>query len=243
MKLLQIEDKSLELLLEKKREYIGNNKFSPINLISGIVLIISAFSSEFNIRMIPSEVLKAALVFLGIIEIWLELRILHKEKQSPYGKDALLMDIKKLDHVVKRYSIIAVHDSFNEHSRKFLLYYDKGWDCKFFLNYPTSEDGTNDRVNIIKHLANDLGIAEKDIDVVFKGAQQHEKYSTEHDEWRTYKHSIYEANITQFPRIEKNKTFKIDGKVYFWMTLDEMLDDDRIKAHNSDVVNLVKTYV
>ena len=56
----------------------------------------------------------------------------------------------------------------------------------------------------------------------------HNKYSVSHNETRTYHHYFYEVDTD------------IDGE-YF--TLDELLEDKKIKENNSDIIQFIKEYL
>jgi hypothetical protein len=55
----------------------------------------------------------------------------------------------------------------------------------------------------------------------------HEKYSVSHGENRTYHHYFYEVDAS------------IDGE-YF--TLDELLNNEKVKENNSDIIGFIKEY-
>ena len=70
------------------------------------------------------------------------------------------------------HSIVLIKDTFNQHTNRYLLYYDSRWNCKLFLNYSTITSGIKeDEANISKHLQMELKVADYDI----KGAMNLKK--------------------------------------------------------------------
>ncbi|MCB8539987.1 MULTISPECIES: hypothetical protein [Faecalibacillus] len=69
------------------------------------------------------------------------------------------------------------------------------------------------------------------------------KYSISHNEYRTYNHSLYLVTLSSLPTIMKNNDFIIKNKLYYWMTMNEMLNDKNIKEKNLEVVEFVKNTI
>ena len=63
--------------------------------------------------------------------------------------------------------------------------------------------------------------------VSFLFDKEHDKYSVSHGENRTYHHYFYEVESD------------IDGE-YF--TLDELLEDPKVKENNSDIIGFIREY-
>lgn len=139
----------------------------------------------------------------------------------------------------REYSIVAIRDTFRESPDRFLVYYDEGWKCWFFPNYPTKEK--ENEKQIAEKLGKELEI-ENCVTFIRKGDWTNEKYSTEHEERRTYHHTLYEVVIYNISKDEQCDTFVKNGKQYRWMTLDEMAQDADIQEKNMDVVEKIKVY-
>lgn len=97
---------------------------------------------------------------------------------------------------------------------KFLNYYDERWKMYLFPNIKG-----NDIENIKKKYNTN------NIKLLFD--KVHDKYSASHDEIRTYHHYFYEVDA------------KIDGE-YF--SLEDLLNDEKIKKYNEDIINYIKDY-
>ena len=97
---------------------------------------------------------------------------------------------------------------------KFLNYYDERWDMYLFPNI---------KGNDIEEIKNKYNTN----NVKYLFDKVHNKYSLSHNEERAYHHYFYEVDTD------------IDGD-YF--TLDELLEDSKVKEHNSDIINYIKEY-
>lgn len=62
----------------------------------------------------------------------------------------LLSDINKLNEIAHNYSIVLIKDSFQRFPNRFLVYEDKRWECKLFLNY---KENPNNKEFIKNHLS------------------------------------------------------------------------------------------
>ena len=95
---------------------------------------------------------------------------------------------------------------------KYLNYYDNRWDMYLFPNIK----GNN--IEEIKEKYNT-----DNVKLLFD--KVHDKYSIPNDKIKTYHHYFYEVNSN------------IDGE-YF--TLDELLNDPKVKENNSDIISYIK---
>ncbi len=237
----QIEEKDLDALLARRSSYIGSEKIHSIDLINGCIVTITAVVSDYFPSYMPINIaIKTGLFIFGAASILAELKGLWLNKSHNYSVDQMKREIEELNKVQKNYSIVAVKDSFCAHPNRFLQYYDEGWKCWFFLNYPTMNSENEE--HITERLRNELGL-DSGIALTFKGSWSDDKYSTEHNKWHTYNHELYEAKVQIFPEMEKNDEFFIGGKRYRWMTLAEMAQNPEIQKHNMDVVTRVKEHI
>lgn len=141
------------------------------------------------------------------------------------------------------HSIVAIKDTFQKFPNRYLVYEDKAWHCRFFLNYPTQLMEAQN-VNFLKEkLSGALKIPMEDMDLTKKGQALQQKYSERHQEMRVYDHVFYEAKISDFPESMKQPSFKQDGVTYYWMTIEEMKQDSDIQKKNLDVVQEVEKLI
>lgn len=228
---LSIDTKNLELLLEKKRDYIGR-KVSIIGIIEAVVLLISAITEPYSNPFIPAIVIKCAVLIVAVLQIAIFIKELMKPK---YEKDDLLSDIKALDIPHRTSSIIAIKNP--EHPRKYLLYYDVGWKLWLFPNYSAGSE--EDKPKLVRKLSEELNVNIENINLHLCATGNEEKYSTEHNEKREYYYDVYNASIDNFVHY-KDDNFSLEGTQYKWMTIDEMLSIPELNENNHYVIGLVR---
>lgn len=139
------------------------------------------------------------------------------------------------------HSLVIIKESFNDNMKRFLLYYDEKWDCKLFLNYKTQERG--DEAAIIANVVKELKLNQKEVKCRYITSKLQEKYSVSHRENRIYNHHLYELQVNRFSEQEMEKDFVVNGKHYYWMSIEEMEKDDNIRNKNLEVVDFVKEYM
>lgn len=235
---LLIDKKDLELLLEKKREFIGN-KVAIDTIIAGVSFLLSVFTASYDdILGIPGIVLKTIFCMIGILycmKIAKDIFHMYKDK---YDYNDLMKDITGLDMIQHNHSLVVIRNLFTENKQKFLVYYDEKWDCKLFLNYKTMDrDNEN---SILDRVAADLALNREDMECHYITSRVQEKYSVSHGENRVYNHRLYELKIHHFPEQTRQTDFVLNGRHYYWMTLEEMEHDENIEKKNMEVVDFVK---
>lgn len=157
-----------------------------------------------------------------------------------YNQESLYKDIEQLNEVTHPFSIVVIKDTFNKYPNRFLLYYDERWNCKLFFNYRTVEDNEK---NIISRLSNELKVKKEDIAVDFVTEQIYRKYSVSDKKDKVYDHRIYHVDIAEFSKNSMENEFEIDGKKFYWMTLNDMEKDADIREKNIELVDIVKTSI
>lgn len=138
--------------------------------------------------------------------------------------------------MIHNYSLIII-----KYKNKYLLYDDQRWKCKLFINYKTVNKD-NDQ-HLINFISKDLEINNSLISCKYITSKIQRKYSISHNEYRTYNHSLYLVTLSSLPTIMKNNDFIIKNKLYYWMTMNEMLNDKNIKEKNLEVVEFVKNTI
>ena len=94
---LLIEKKDLELLLEKKRDFIGN-KVTFDTVITGISFLLSTFTATYeDILGIPGKIIKIIFCLIGIIYAIKIIKDIYEMHKNKYDHNILLNDIQKLD--------------------------------------------------------------------------------------------------------------------------------------------------
>ena len=238
---LYIDDKELKLLMEEKRDLIGT-KIQWDALISAISFIISVATATYGDFLFFTRI-DIKTVFL-IISIVYFVKVLYEcihAKLHKYDHKDLTSDIEKLNTIQHNHSLVAIKDTFNTNPSRYLTYYDENWECKLFLNFKTVEKDNEN--NLIENLSSNLSVDRKTIQCEIKGNQIDEKYSVSHQEMRTYNHRLYEVSISNFPEDMRNDNFTLNGKHYYWMSIDDMREDKEIRKKNLEIVEFVYSHI
>lgn len=225
------EDKLKNVILENK-EYIGLNKGEGLDrLIAGVGFIITVVVAVFKFEWI-----KYVFEVIGAIYVVIGGKTFIKSFVNPYTHHDLIKDIKSLDQIEHRHSIVAIKNTWDDFPNRFLIYHDKKWDCDFFLNYKTVEN----MEDVIKEkVSSQLRIKKECIHVEFKGNDISRKYSWRDKKDKTYNHDFYLVIIDSFPEEEKSLSFSIDQVDYKWLTIEEMRNNQNTYRKNADVINKV----
>lgn len=141
------------------------------------------------------------------------------------------------------FSLIAIKDTFNPYPNRFLLHYDKDWDCNLFFSFHTKEDEKNNLENIQEKLSHLLKVDMDSIRLKYVDEIIQTKFSQRDKQKKVYDHRVYYAQIDAFPESEQSDTFEIDGITYKWLSIADMRKDPRIQAVNMDVVDFVSAQI
>ena len=109
------------------------------------------------------------------------------------------------------------------------------------MNYKTQN--RNNEAALKEQVAADLNLNSDDIVCNYITSRVQEKYSVSHQEMREYNHRLYEMYFNYIPDKFKKDNFEVNGKHYYWMTIEEMEKDNNIKEKNLEVVDFVKEYI
>lgn len=236
---IYIDDTKLKLLMEEKRDLIGN-KIQWDALVSALSFIISVATASYgNFLFIPKLAVKTFFLIIAVAYFFKVLYECINAKTHKYDHKDLTNDILSLNTIQHNHSLIAVKDTFNVDSKRYLLYFDEKWDCKLFLNFKTVDE--NNENNIIENLSSNLGVDRNSIQCRIKGTQVKEKYSVSHKEMRTYNHRLYEVSISDFPEYMRHDHFVRNGKHYYWMSIENMRKDKEIQEKNLEIVEFVNS--
>lgn len=135
--------------------------------------------------------------------------------------------------MIYNYSLIII-----KYKNKYLLYDNQRQKCKLFINYKTVNK--DNEQHLINFISKDLEIDTSLISCKYITSKIQRKYSISHNEYRTYNHSLYLVTLSSLPTIMKTNAFIIKNKHYYWLTMNDMLNDKNIKEKNLDVVEFVK---
>ena len=237
--MILLDEVKLNLLLERKKQFIGKN-VTWDSILSAVSFLVSVFLASYpDIYGIPGNLLKYVFVTLGLFFTGKSIRDVYHSVKNSYTADDLFQDINKLNKITHPHSIVAIKDSFSKYPNRFLLYFDTRWSCDLFLNF---KENINNEQFIREKVSNQLKVAPEDILIEYVSQEMHEKYSVSHKEPRVYFHRLYRVTLKRFPETLKQDTFEIEGTRYRWMSISEMEADRHMMETNSDVVAFVKNH-
>lgn len=235
-----ISSDKLQLLLRTHENEIGLRKHGMDDqIIAGIAYLLTVGFCHFNSPY--NQAIKTVLIVIGFAYLARALWLLFKARRKQFTPEKLFEEIDEANEMERtNHSIIVVRDTFRPHSNKYLVYYDPRWDCKLFLNYHTTPSIDENIANINRHLSMDFKVDESNVQGTWWFHELHEKYSESHKKNRLYDHNFYEFKFKIFPEQMEADEFEIDGRHYYWMSMAEMEQDNRIIAVNADILSMIK---
>lgn len=180
MKLI-IDDDLLKNLLEKKRSHIGSSWLQAIvNIGSGVAFLLTVWGTDLS--KISGVIHCQADILFDVFGIVLILiggyQLIMSVGSNHYNHKKLYQDILKLNKEQNRYSLVAIKNTFEEYSNKYLLYYDESWGVDFF---PAFKTVSNDIESLKDRLSENLKVKRDKIEIVFLVEKTNQKkYSEEH---------------------------------------------------------------
>ena len=235
-----IANTDLKLLLEQKRGFIGR-RLSWDLVVTGLLFALPLIPTTFDdLWGVSGNVYKWILISIGFAIVLAGIIQMAVVSKKNYTADDLYSDMVKLEPPAKRFSLVAIKDTFNKYPNRYLLYYDEKWDCKFFPNCKTLEEETANKDNVIEKISVMLNIPVARLSAEFKAQDIQHKFAPADNTVNIYDHKLYEVTVSSFPKELRQSSFSIGGKQFFWLTIDEMLKDKRIYEMNLSVVSFVK---
>lgn len=138
-------------------------------------------------------------------------------------------------------SIVAITQPGVTDSNQYLQYYDTGWNCWFFPNRRSTPDVQDDERDLKNYLNVEFKIPVQDCALDMHGNTESTKFSTEHNEERHYEYRVYSGDVATLPKDwSLEGEFEVGGHRCKWMTIEDMLADERIREVNYDVVTAVR---
>lgn len=230
----------LELLLERRKAYIGKEREGLFDsLFAAVTFLFSWLYTECqDVLFIKGSVIKG--IYLVITLAFLGRGIVLMIKKNNYTAKKLNQEINELNRMEHPFSIIGICDTYNAYANRFLLYYDSRWKCYLFPNGRTQEDSDRNEEQLKRDISRALKVPESTLSIEKTGERIHQKYSVSDREMKWYHHTFYWMKVEEFPEEARKTEFVIEGMTYRWMTIAEMEKDKRIQEVNGDVVAIVK---
>lgn len=235
-----LDQTELELLLERRRDYIGRAKDGLLDSVfaAGTFLFSWLYTECDDFFFIPGMVVKSAFLLFALVFLGRGVFLMIGRRN--YSVEQLKREINDLNRITHPFSIVGIRDTYNKYANRFLLYYDSRWDCYLFPNGRTDSDAKVNEQNLKNDISRSLKIAPDLFCIEKRGERIHQKYSVSDQVQKWYHHTFYEMKVEQFPDEMKNIAFDIEGTSFRWMSLAEMEKNPRIQEVNSDIVAMAK---
>lgn len=228
---MYVQDHDLRNHLVSRGNEIGHSKTqASFNTLTALAFLISAWTGD-----IPFQ---QGMILLGVLATIWSIIDIQKAFIKPYNHEILWKEIKSMDQIKHKFSLIAVKDTFCEYSNRFLVYWDARWECWLLLNFRTPD---NNEVEVLaRRTAETLHVPVAKTKLQWEDVQVYTKFSVSDRIRKVYEHNLYIAKITSWTETLKQRQFVLDGVEYKWMTLREMKNDSNIMKKNRDVVAMLE---
>lgn len=176
--MLRIDERDLRSKLNEHRSLIGyGSKGDGIaNIVAGLFYIPTAWT----FAELPMWV-RCLFAVLGVVIIALGVAsIVCKGLTS----EKLYKEIESMNR--RASSLIAVKDGMDALSNRYLTYYDEQWNCWFLPNHRSFDSYEEDKRKLSSYLSSEFKIPSDDFQMRFVGTATSTKFSTAHNEERTY---------------------------------------------------------
>ena len=240
--MLNIDEKELELLLEKRKKKIERPRYDGLGeVISSVSLIVTLVLSDFShLTFIKPVYFKIIVWGISIAVLVRGIYAFIKSITDVYSIGQLYSEISDIDPRVEHpFDIIVIKNEVE--SGKYLVFKSKGWNCWLFPNYHCLTGDfskTKELKQIKERVRKDLGIS-AEINFKYIGNEISRKYSFRDKVNKKYNFHYFQA-VDAAIDFKGKRTFRCNGKKYCWKTLDQMYASRNIVRKNRDVLDYVR---
>lgn len=242
--MIHIDENQLNIFLKERKKLLEIKKLNGLGeIVSGFSLAVTLLCSDFKATnsITSSPHFEFGVWLLTFIIFGVGVFQLIKSICKNYTVEKLYNELIELDknkeHV---FNIVLLKN--NENQGKFLVFKSKRWRCKLFPNYHalTGKYDKEKELNNIRSLfSNDIGIDEDNLTFDYLEILKNRKYSVGDKVTKQYIFHFFLAKI-KHNEILQNKSFKHNGKSFYWMTLDQMYANKNISRKNKAVLDYVR---
>lgn len=240
--MLNIDEKQLRLLLERKKGILERPKYSGMGeIISSVSLIVTLVLSDFsNITFVKPLYFKIIAWIIAITVLVYGIFTFIKSLVDTYSVDQLYSEIAGIDPKMEHpFNIVVIRNSCQK--GKYLVFKSKRWNCWLFPNYHCSTSvfsKEEELKNVKDNIKRDLNVSEE-FNLTYLGDETSEKYSVGDKFVKKFHFFYFEVSDLKIDFSYK-RTFRCNGKRYCWKTLDKMYSSKDIVKKNKDVLDYVR---
>lgn len=236
---IKIDERDLNNILLRHSDVIEGKEWWD-----SLALCFGGVFDAVSVLFTPLGVLgKAILVSLGLLFVFRGVYLLLRDRKDPLSCESLVDEIKSMNRIEIKSTLIAVlDDSPSSRPRRILLYHDDGWGCDFLPNHRSMQSIDDDKSDLVRMMECDYGLSLNPSDISFVAERDSEKQSTEHNgQLRYYHYRLYSARLCNMPLGWDSDRFTANGvRSCRWMTVDEMFSNARISDVNHDVISMLR---
>lgn len=179
---MYVQDHDLRNHLVSRGNEIGHSKTqASFNTLTALAFLISAWTGD-----IPFQ---QGMILLGVLATIWSIIDIQKAFIKPYNHEILWKEIKSMDQIKHKFSLIAVKDTFCEYSNRFLVYWDERWECWLLLNFMTPD---NNEVEVLaRRTAETLHVPAAKTKLQWLDVQVYTKFSVSDRIRKVYEHNLY----------------------------------------------------
>lgn len=234
--IITLKKENLKLILSRYDRFFKRKVLDISNISAGISLLLTGLTTN-----VPYLLLFIVLLLMSIFLIIYGVVNLVQDFKEKSAKDSLFQEIIDSNIPEVRYdAIFVIKDTFKDHSNRYLLYYDIGWEVWFF---PWLRDLDYKKIRI--YISSILQIPVNSLKVTLLKTKESTKISIPSGVKKTYNFAIYEVIINKsgFKKnmILSKDSFNISKREFSWMTMIEIENNQNILDKNKDVVEIIKS--
>ena len=240
--MLHIDEKDLELYLEKNKKVIESGKIIGIvDAFSGFSLMVTLLSGDFSgITIFPHIYFEIFAWAFAIVFIVYGIAKFILSQKNGITIEQIFESIVELD-VKKHHEFVIILIKNSSARGEYLLSFSPRWKCKLFPDYKINgvfdSDDTEKVSSFIKEFVNlDLNPNL----IKYLGYLDSVKYSVGDKKMKNYGFHFFMATLVTSKT--KFKSFKYNGKKFYWLTLDKMYRNKNIVKKNVDVLDFIRTH-
>ena len=240
--MLNIDEKQLQLLLERRRRLIEKPKYGGIaDVVSGLSLAVTISLSDFSQITFTKPLYFKCIVWAltcGILVYGVFSLI--KSITTFYSIENLYGELSDLDFKIEHpFNIVVIRNTYE--NGKYLTFKSRRWKCWLFPNYHCLNENfskTKEAKHIKECINRDINITE-DSCVKYIGNEIVTKFSVGDQIEKRYNFHYFEVNNIGVI-FNNRQTFRCNGKRYCWKTLDQMYSNKNIVKKNKNVLDFVR---
>ena len=226
--MINIDEENLRNVIKRNDKNIIKRRFPIETLLSLLVYLISVLMADFTDKIYVKIVAYSVLFLYAGYFIYKIIMFVRTSFSSDKLFDEIMGVVEK-EHAFSLY-IIKSED-------RYLLKYDKRWNCYLFPYSRTKIE--NDAENVKSNVFRLTGLNVEPYKVVNR---EDKKYSFSDQYEKNYKHTYYGFNIevgkSALPL--KQDSFTVEKTKYKWFSPEELERDKKIKTRNGTIVKFVE---